>query len=577
MLHRRPSRPQPAPRALCSRQTACTARQAPVRLTQCALLATICHCTPSRRAGRRAGTGTSTCAERARGAGLCTGSAVSYMRARPMRGRVQRLQIGYPLWHIEPCRLLVHFWTVMDWWRMFTSCTPLTMHSVLSPRIQTAAGCQPLAVLAYTERNALAGPSDLPHIHTASAPLRTEYVWTAGTLAGGGVAPRRRGGEGSAAPPLAAQHAVRAHQAGAAAVRAGGRARAQRALQAAGGFRMPQLKCPHGAGVHHSPLHSGGGLCGGRSRSAGAHGRAACTGACAPHGGRACVWGAGRMPRVSHGLTMLALASHADSWMARATARAHHRSPRCRTDQPREPRRAAGRSPTAMVCASNPRGAVAIAMKNWLQLQLCARAHGERRAAARAPCSAAALHVQGRPAHPADEVCCVGAAPAQRAQRASGDGRDTLVRRAKPARSPDRRRGAGQAGQKRAPPRGSQTLGRLSSGARPDRGMRREGLSRALCAGRRRLVHVRLQLAVRPGVVVVAGGLHVLDERRARVAEHGVAHHGAPACGTRGSPSGPTRAPVTGQRRAVRPASKDPTMAHLGRAQLEGLPAAPRS
>jgi len=91
--------------------------------------------------------------------------------------------------------------------------------------------------------------------------------------------------------------------------------------------------------------------------------------------------------------------------------------------------------------------------------------------------------------------------------------------------------------------------------------VRREGAPRALCAGRRRLVHVRLQLAVRPGVVEVAGGLHILDERRARVAEHGVAHHGAPACGTpRGSPSGPRRARISSQRRAVRPASKQPAI-----------------
>jgi len=134
-----------------------------------------------------------------------------------------------------------------------------------------------------------------------------------------------------------------------------------------------------------------------------------------------------------------------------------------------------------------------------------------------------------------------------------------LVRRAKPAKSRDRRCTAGRPSARAT--RGGHTLGRLSPGARPSRGVRREGAPRALCAGRRRLVHVRLQLAVWPGVVEVAGGLHILDERRARVAEHGVAHHGAPACGTpRGSPSGPRRARISSQRRAVRPASKQPAI-----------------
>jgi len=207
-------------------------------------------------------------------------------------------------------------------------------------------------------------------------------------------------------------------------------------------------------------------------------------------------------------------------------------------------------------------------MKNWLQLQLCARAHGQRRSAGGAPCTEAVLRMRGRRAHPADEVGRVGAAPARRAQRASSrDGRDTLVRRAKPARSRGCRRDAEQAGPGARVTAEGQTLGRPSSGARPNRGIRpsrgvrRGGAPRALCAGRRRLVHVRLQLAVWPGVVEVAGGLHILDERRARVAEHGVAHHGAPACGTpRGSPSGPRRARISSQRRAVRPASKQPAI-----------------
>jgi len=140
-----------------------------VRLTQCALLDTICHCTPSRRAGRRADTGTSTCADSAREAGLCSELAVSYMRAR-LRRRVQRLQIDYPLWHIKPCMAqLVHCDALGAHVYL---CTPSCQCTVISCPAYKQLRAASLAVLAYTEQteqNALAGPSHLLHIHCKRA------------------------------------------------------------------------------------------------------------------------------------------------------------------------------------------------------------------------------------------------------------------------------------------------------------------------------------------------------------------------------------------------------------------------
>ena len=151
--------------------------------------------------------------------------------------------------------------------------------------------------------------------------------------------------------------------------------------------------------------------------------------------GRACiccvVCGAGSSPRVSHGFVT---APQADSWIARATAGAprdssvaslfsalvrhlRHKLDHCIDTQE------CG-APTAIVCASNPRGAVKVDMKNWLQLQLCAQAGPvvkhifQKQTAQPAGKRAQVPEIwlvgnTTQVAYPAEEVRSVSAAPAQ--------------------------------------------------------------------------------------------------------------------------------------------------------------------
>ncbi len=170
MLHCRPSRPQPAPRALCGRQTACPARHAPVRLTQCALLDTICHCTPFRRAGRRAGTETgaetSTCAESAREM-VCAPSR-QCRTCGPGRASSEVTERLPSLANRALHGSLVHCDALVA--HVYLRHAQLSMHSVLSPSIQAVAGCQPSSARLHRANKAKRARGSLtPAAHTLRA------------------------------------------------------------------------------------------------------------------------------------------------------------------------------------------------------------------------------------------------------------------------------------------------------------------------------------------------------------------------------------------------------------------------
>jgi len=234
--------------------------------------------------------------------------------------RVQRLHNGYPPWQIEPC--MARWCTVTHWWRMFTFGTPSCQCTVFSRPAYKQLRAASRAVLAYTEQtkqNALAGPSHLLHIHCERALAHRIHLDSRGARGGRRFAAagrRRRRGVAASRPArrTSPPGRRRCHTRWPSCARPAGPAGRRTAW-------VLQLECLHGAGVHHSPWHSGGRLWAGRSESAGVYMRRAGVHAwagrmhrpCAPHSGRACVWGPGRMPRVSHGLTMTALAPHADS------------------------------------------------------------------------------------------------------------------------------------------------------------------------------------------------------------------------------------------------------------------------